>query len=834
MFQVDAYTQSLIDDYIKTGNTAPKTIIEVDRMVFNPTGTPPQELFELYTDMPEAYSLNYVTSGSSSTVSQVTSTCDYPIFPVQGYTVTTATVADAFGTFEYWRWRTHEGVDFDVPVGSSVLSAWDGIVTHVGQDGVGYGTFIDVYHGSGLKTRYGHLKDSKVNVGQTVKKGDVLGTTGVAGLMSANLFHFEIQTGCPARFGAQINGTPHDPMPYLENKLCARSINTTASGVTSTIVTNSIDGQAVAFYTETFATNPIGYGNEADMLAKFGHYVNTIGNVPFDYGAKNGRKCAYADYVYTKFTRAESGYPTTLEVEVEFKGDGYFDFSFATNLANNGKETLSAYIDGQVVWTYAHPQDNWMWQSGRLSVKGAGKHVIWFTWTNSGVSGAGVAVTDFVASYVNPADKLTGSSLTLNETLFNYRKPTNQPSIGSFTYKDTLTISDDVIDVEVQRSIDFKAVQVTITLNNASNLYTPFYDPSTFNLNDLTSNPWVMNINGEYIGVISKNTPIRIWLGYGEDGEVRMFTGLIGKVENISEQKQVQITCYDMYQLANDRVLYLDRTYPPIDSADAPKSPWLVSAVVEDLLNYAGLVGWRKNPHEQQYPDFFIQDTVIVEEVPATGQFIKNTGDFGMELANASNYTTATAGGYVNPFVFLGGYDIKKGTKVSDAIQQALQNTNFIITCNRYGTIVSTTIPYNQSPVKTIRSDEIIETLTVTEDYTNARNHLIVSDGVNYDHFLDADLMGIAKNELLSAGLQVEWAITRGRRQVVADRAFYDIKRICRTVRITILGDPTLDVYDTIEVVDETISLRKDYTIKAITDHITKDKYEQTLDLMWH
>jgi murein DD-endopeptidase MepM/ murein hydrolase activator NlpD len=74
----------------------------------------------------------------------------------------------------------HKGVDFAGQLGSDVLATAAGVVTWAGKR-YGYGQLIEINHGNGISTRYGHCKDILVEVGQTVKQGERIGLMGSSG-----------------------------------------------------------------------------------------------------------------------------------------------------------------------------------------------------------------------------------------------------------------------------------------------------------------------------------------------------------------------------------------------------------------------------------------------------------------------------------------------------------------------------------------------------------------------------------------------------------------------------------------------------------------------------
>lgn len=102
--------------------------------------------------------------------------------------------------------KMHNGVDFAVPVGTSVHAASGGIVI-MAEWYTGYGYTVIVDHGGGLWTLYGHLREGgfKVSKGDTVSKGDLIAESGNTGNSTGPHLHFEVRD----------NGTAVNPMNYL-------------------------------------------------------------------------------------------------------------------------------------------------------------------------------------------------------------------------------------------------------------------------------------------------------------------------------------------------------------------------------------------------------------------------------------------------------------------------------------------------------------------------------------------------------------------------------------------------------------------------------------------
>ncbi len=88
--------------------------------------------------------------------------------------------------------RAHRGVDYAAPVGTPVRAAGEGRVRFVGRQG-GYGNVIELEHGSGVVTVYGHLSRfaAQMRRGQRVELGKVIGYVGKTGLATGPHLHYE-------------------------------------------------------------------------------------------------------------------------------------------------------------------------------------------------------------------------------------------------------------------------------------------------------------------------------------------------------------------------------------------------------------------------------------------------------------------------------------------------------------------------------------------------------------------------------------------------------------------------------------------------------------------
>ena len=87
----------------------------------------------------------------------------------------------------------HKGIDIAKELGSSVNASLDGKVIKAGYNNGGYGNLIVIEHGNNMKTYYAHLSEIYVNVGDMVKKDDIIGAVGSTGNSTGNHLHFEIR-----------------------------------------------------------------------------------------------------------------------------------------------------------------------------------------------------------------------------------------------------------------------------------------------------------------------------------------------------------------------------------------------------------------------------------------------------------------------------------------------------------------------------------------------------------------------------------------------------------------------------------------------------------------
>jgi murein DD-endopeptidase MepM/ murein hydrolase activator NlpD len=123
--------------------------------------------------------------------------------PVQGEIETTSSFGVRIDPF-LSRPAMHTGIDFRGDSGEAIRVTASGKVVSAGWSG-GYGRMVEVDHGNGLSTRYGHLSEIDVQVGQTVKAGQTVGRMGSTGRSTGPHLHYE----------TRIDGEAVNPQKFL-------------------------------------------------------------------------------------------------------------------------------------------------------------------------------------------------------------------------------------------------------------------------------------------------------------------------------------------------------------------------------------------------------------------------------------------------------------------------------------------------------------------------------------------------------------------------------------------------------------------------------------------
>lgn len=119
-------------------------------------------------------------------------------------TLLTASYGMRFHPF-YKTLKSHQGVDYTVPEGTSVFATADGVVRDASMRNSSSGMTVIIDHRNGFETFYGHLSKVNVRKGQTINRGDIIALSGDTGLSLAPHLHYEVRN----------NGMRVDPIHYF-------------------------------------------------------------------------------------------------------------------------------------------------------------------------------------------------------------------------------------------------------------------------------------------------------------------------------------------------------------------------------------------------------------------------------------------------------------------------------------------------------------------------------------------------------------------------------------------------------------------------------------------
>jgi murein DD-endopeptidase MepM/ murein hydrolase activator NlpD len=100
----------------------------------------------------------------------------------------------------------HAGIDLAGPIGTPIYATADGTVGRAEVAG-GYGNLIELNHGAGIATRYGHLSRMLVRAGEPVRRGQLIGLMGSTGRSTGSHLHYEVR----------LDGRAINPMPFLQS-----------------------------------------------------------------------------------------------------------------------------------------------------------------------------------------------------------------------------------------------------------------------------------------------------------------------------------------------------------------------------------------------------------------------------------------------------------------------------------------------------------------------------------------------------------------------------------------------------------------------------------------
>jgi len=148
--------------------------------------------------------------------------------------VQTATYTSAYGVrSDPFRGSAamHAGIDLAAPMGTPIYATADGVVDRAEWSG-GYGNMVEIDHGKGLQTRFGHLSRILVHPGERVVRGQEIALMGSTGRSTGSHLHYEVR----------MDGRAVNPVPYLDSAELAVAMKQRVNAMTAPLAQGGPDG----------------------------------------------------------------------------------------------------------------------------------------------------------------------------------------------------------------------------------------------------------------------------------------------------------------------------------------------------------------------------------------------------------------------------------------------------------------------------------------------------------------------------------------------------------------------------------------------------------------
>ncbi|GBF32195.1 peptidase, M23/M37 family [Desulfocucumis palustris] len=531
--------------------------VEVDRLTFVPGGVEEVQTFSPDPDVIKKILTGAVPDDGATVANEK----DFA-FPLQGGNINSINSNYGMRTLG-GQSRKHHGVDMAAPVGTGVLAAWSGkviLVQSSNQSG-GYGNQIHISHGDGLITKYAHLSKVLVSNGQMVSAGQKIGGVGNTGLCFAggwvsdaerssgagSHLHFGVYTG-----GVVDNNHSTDPRPYLTG---AKKVFGPASvtGVTSSDNYITMQNARVVFeenfLNKDWIQNPA-FSAPPDLLSR--------SSIEYDGDYPGGRRTSKLLIKYDSGTTLLS-----LQLRLSVIGPATLDLGFDSDFPAGSLFRVWATVDGKETSIIRYQDFNGSYISREIKDVAVPEGEVALTFNMRCDSGwPRVFKLDYIRIKSGQYQGVNGEGYIYreygDENRFQKLETAEIPA-GRFIYMDTLEL-ENVIGIEMDDQFEMDAASARVTISNPGGYYSPDFNAYKFPEAGVDS-PWSCHVNGVDLGVLSENTPVRIYLGYGRN-LVRVFTGLIDKVDICGADQTLTIYCRNMYKRILEKVITERKCYP--------------------------------------------------------------------------------------------------------------------------------------------------------------------------------------------------------------------------------------------------------------------------------
>lgn len=186
-YQTDA------EKIIEANKLADSSDISIGDILFIPDGVPPSKIVSSYTP-PKSTSSSNNSSNVIPPDADDVNTGTKLLWPLLSHKIT-----------QYYHWG-HSGLDVGDKTGNPIYAAEAGKVEKAGWNSGGYGNYVIINHGNGLKTLYGHASKVLVSAGDSVSRGQTIALVGSTGRSTGPHLHFEVR----------VNEAKKNPLNYIK------------------------------------------------------------------------------------------------------------------------------------------------------------------------------------------------------------------------------------------------------------------------------------------------------------------------------------------------------------------------------------------------------------------------------------------------------------------------------------------------------------------------------------------------------------------------------------------------------------------------------------------
>ena len=291
---------------------------------------------------------------------------------------------------------THTGIDYSMPIGTPVKSAFDGVVSAVNIN-ADYGTSIMVDNINGTQAIYGHLSEKRVNVGDQISQGQVIGKSGESGNANGPHLHFEIR---------DAKNHPVDPNQYMSGEGYAGKLFNNYANIFPTyrdLAKSTSSSGSASLTTSTYSGSKDGLSDSElrAVLSKAGFSGSSL-------------ETAMA------VVRAESGGIPGRHSDPSLKGDDSYGLFQINMLGDLGTRRNAAYLQKYGKYGYTGPQSLYDPEiNARIAYDISKSGTKWSdAWVNTSKKlGIGGATTGYGAAVGAPHTTTPVANRTVNVTL---------------------------------------------------------------------------------------------------------------------------------------------------------------------------------------------------------------------------------------------------------------------------------------------------------------------------------------------------------------------------------------------------------------------------------